>query len=144
MVWLPGLRISRGSGQGALGDILHPFHPLEVGILRPECRVECPGGREHNAVRHRQPQLGAGRGSLERQVIRQDGLRMLSQYAQQSGDQAAAEKYMKQYYEEMGADAARLMELRKSPCFAIYQGRPKGEVRVTTTSTAPNPVTNGK
>ena len=64
---------------------------------------------------------------IEREMILQQGLRMLSQLAQQSGDQALAEQRMKEYYEIVGSDPDRFNKLRESPCFEIYQARPTSQ-----------------
>ena len=63
--------------------------------------------------------------AIEREMIRQDGLRMLSQLARQSGNQALAEKYDREFLESMGSDPNRYKTLHESPCFSIYQARPK-------------------
>ncbi|MBI2817310.1 MAG: tetratricopeptide repeat protein [Acidobacteria bacterium] len=63
--------------------------------------------------------------AIEREMMHQDGLRMLSQLARQSGNQALAEKYDREFWESMGSDPNRYKTLRESPCFSIYQARPK-------------------
>lgn len=68
--------------------------------------------------------------TIEREAVQQDGLRFLSRIARDNGDQAAAEKYDKQYFESLGPDPDRYGKLRASPCFAIYKGRPAGELKV--------------
>ena len=65
--------------------------------------------------------------SIEREAILQQGLRMLSQIAQQSGDEALAEQRMKEYFEAFGSDPDRFNKLRQSPCFEIYQARPASQ-----------------
>ena len=67
--------------------------------------------------------------TIEKEAVRQDGLRLLSRIARQNGDQAEAEKYDKQYFESLGPDPERYGKLRNSPCFAIYQARPAGELK---------------
>lgn len=62
--------------------------------------------------------------AIEREVVLQDGLRLLGQLARQTGDTATAEKYEKQYAQSLGRDPNRYRALRSSPCFAIYQSRP--------------------
>jgi len=69
--------------------------------------------------------------TIEREAVQQDGLRMLSRIARDNGNQAAAEKYDKQYFESLGSDPDRYGNLRASPCFAIYKGRPAGELKVS-------------
>ena len=64
---------------------------------------------------------------IEREVVRQDGLRLLSQMARQSGNQALAEKYHKEYLGSFGPDPDRYAALRQSPCFEIYQARPTSQ-----------------
>ena len=64
---------------------------------------------------------------IEREAILQDGYRLLSQLAKATGDEQAAEKYMKQFFESLGSDHDRYGKLRTSPCFAIYQARPARE-----------------
>lgn len=63
--------------------------------------------------------------AIEREMIHQDGLRMLSQLARQSGNEELAEKYQREFLESMGSDPNRYNNLHESPCFAIYQARPK-------------------
>lgn len=65
--------------------------------------------------------------SIEREVILQDGLRLLSQIARQAGDEALAEARMKQFFETMGADPDRYNTIRQNPCFEIYQARPASQ-----------------
>ncbi len=62
---------------------------------------------------------------IEREVMQQEGLRLLSLVARESGDEALAEEYMKQFHESVGPDPERYGEVRNSPCFAIYKARPK-------------------
>jgi tetratricopeptide (TPR) repeat protein len=62
--------------------------------------------------------------SIEREAVMQDGLRLLSQVARQTGDTVAAEKYNTQFMELINQDPDRYGKLRASPCFAIYQARP--------------------
>jgi tetratricopeptide (TPR) repeat protein len=62
--------------------------------------------------------------SIEREVVLQDGLRLISQVARQVGDTATAEKYDQQFMELINQNPDRYGELRASPCFAIYQARP--------------------
>lgn len=61
--------------------------------------------------------------ALQREVVAQDGLRLLSWMAKEKGDDAAAEKYNKQFLESLGSDPDRYHKLRSSPCYAIYQAR---------------------
>ena len=62
---------------------------------------------------------------IEREVMQQDGLSLLSRVARETGDEALAEKYMKEFYESVGPDPERYEEVRASPCFAIYKAMPK-------------------
>jgi tetratricopeptide (TPR) repeat protein len=62
--------------------------------------------------------------SIEREAVMQDGLRLLSQVARQTGNAAAAEKYNARFIELINQDPDRYGKLRASPCFAIYQARP--------------------
>ena len=64
---------------------------------------------------------------IEREAVRQDGARLLEQIARQDGNTGLAEKYTKQYLEALGPDPDRYQALRASPCFAIYQARPRAE-----------------
>jgi len=66
--------------------------------------------------------------TIEKEAVRQDGLRMLSRIARQKGDRAAAEKYDKEFLEALGPDPDRYGQIRASQCFAIYQARPAGEL----------------
>ncbi len=66
--------------------------------------------------------------TIEKEAVRQDGLRMLSRIARQNGDDAAAKKYDQQFFESLGSDPDRYGTLRASQCFAIYQARPAGEL----------------
>lgn len=61
---------------------------------------------------------------IEREAVKQDGLRLLSRIAKDRGDAAAGEKYDRQFFETLGADPDRYGAIRSSPCFAIYVGRP--------------------
>ncbi len=61
--------------------------------------------------------------ALQREVVAQDGLRLLSWMAKENGDDATAATYNKQYYESLGSDPDRYNKLRSSPCYAIYQAR---------------------
>ena len=61
---------------------------------------------------------------IEREAILQDGYRLLSQLARATGDEAAAAKYDKLFFESIGPDPDRYGKLRASPCFAIYTARP--------------------
>ena len=61
---------------------------------------------------------------IEREAVAQDGLRLLSKIAEQSGDEAQAKKYMQEFFQSVGADPERYEAVRGSPCFAIYQARP--------------------
>ena len=63
----------------------------------------------------------------EREAVKQDGLRLLSRIARDRKDEAAAEKYDRQYFEAIGPDPDRYGAIRSSPCFAIYVGRPAKE-----------------
>ena len=65
--------------------------------------------------------------SVEREAVLQDGLRLLSQIARQSGDEALADERMKQFFESMGSDPDRYNTIRQSPCFEIYQARPASQ-----------------
>jgi hypothetical protein len=67
--------------------------------------------------------------TIEKEVVQEDGLRLLSRIAREKGDQAGAEKYDKQFFEAIGVDPDRYGKLRASPCFAIYQARPAGELK---------------
>ncbi|OFV96532.1 MAG: hypothetical protein A3F68_02670 [Acidobacteria bacterium RIFCSPLOWO2_12_FULL_54_10] len=69
--------------------------------------------------------------SIEREAVLQDGLRLMSQIAQQAGNSAQSEQYTKQYLELLGADPNRYQTVRQSPCFAIYMGRPVAENKTT-------------
>jgi tetratricopeptide (TPR) repeat protein len=62
--------------------------------------------------------------AIEREVIIQEGLRMLSQLTQQVGEQALHDKYAKQYADAAASAPHSFSELRASPCFAIYMSRP--------------------
>ena len=62
---------------------------------------------------------------IEREVMQQDGLRLLSRVARETGDEALAEQYMKEFYESVGPDPERYEVVRASPCFAIYKAMPK-------------------
>ena len=62
---------------------------------------------------------------IEREVMQQDGLRLLSRVAREIGDEALAEKYMKEFFESVGPDPDRYAVVRASPCFAIYKAMPK-------------------
>jgi len=61
---------------------------------------------------------------IEREAVSQDGLRLLSQIAKDSGDEAAAEEYNRRFFEAVGPDPDRYGALRASPCFEIYKARP--------------------
>jgi len=65
--------------------------------------------------------------SIQRDVVQQDGLRILSRIARDQGDQVAAQKYERQYMELVNTDPDRYESIKASPCFAIYQARPKRE-----------------
>ncbi len=62
---------------------------------------------------------------IEREVMQQDGLSLLSRVARETGDEALAEQYMKEFYESVGADPDRYEVVRASPCFAIYKAKRK-------------------
>ena len=62
---------------------------------------------------------------IEREVMQQDGLSLLSRVALETGDEALTEKYMKEFYESIGPDPDRYQVVRASPCFAIYKSMPK-------------------
>ena len=62
--------------------------------------------------------------AIERELVIQDGLRMLNQLAQQTGDKALQEKYSRLYAEAAAAAPHSASELRANPCFAIYMARP--------------------
>ena len=62
---------------------------------------------------------------IEREVMQQEGLRLLSLVARENGDEALAEEYMKQFFESVGQNPERYEEVRNSPCFAIYKAMPK-------------------
>jgi len=62
--------------------------------------------------------------AIEREVVLQDGLRLLSQVAEQAGNTEMAQKYMRELAEALGPDPERYAALRQSPCFEIYQARP--------------------
>ena len=66
--------------------------------------------------------------TIEKEAVRQDGLRMLSQLERDSGNEAAAEQYDKEYIQSLGPDPDRYKTLRESPCFAIYKAQPKGRL----------------
>ena len=61
---------------------------------------------------------------LEREVVAQEGLRLLSQIAKQKGDVETAERYNQQFMESVAADPDRYGALRASPCYALYKARP--------------------
>lgn len=61
---------------------------------------------------------------IEREAVGQDGLRLLSQIARDNGDEEAAERYNRQFFEAVGPDPDRYGALRASPCFEIYKARP--------------------
>ena len=61
---------------------------------------------------------------IEREVIKQDALRFLSQSAKQSGNAELAEKYNKEFFESLGPDPEKYQAMRESPCFAIYKAKP--------------------
>jgi tetratricopeptide (TPR) repeat protein len=61
---------------------------------------------------------------IEREAVAQDGLRLLSQIARDNGDEEAAEKYNRLFFEAVGPDPDRYGALRASPCFEIYKARP--------------------
>jgi len=61
---------------------------------------------------------------IEREAVSQDGLRLLSQIARDNGDEEAAERYNRQFFEAVGPDPDRYGALRASPCFEIYKARP--------------------
>jgi len=61
---------------------------------------------------------------IEREAVGQDGLRLLSQIARDNGDEEAAERYNKEFFESLGSDPDRYGALRASPCFEIYKARP--------------------
>jgi len=69
--------------------------------------------------------------SIEREAILQDGMRLLSQIARQSGDEALAEERMKQFYETLGSDPDRYNAIRQSPCFEIYRARPASQYQTS-------------
>ena len=62
---------------------------------------------------------------IEREFVRQDGLRLLSQVARELGDDALARKYTSQFFESIGPNRDRYQTLRQSPCFEIYRARPQ-------------------
>jgi tetratricopeptide (TPR) repeat protein len=62
--------------------------------------------------------------TIEREAVSQDGLRLLSQIAKDSGDEAKAEEYNKRFFEAVGPHPDRYGTLRSSPCFEIYKARP--------------------
>jgi tetratricopeptide (TPR) repeat protein len=62
--------------------------------------------------------------AIEREVIIQEALRILNQFAQQVGDPAMKEKYGKLYADAAAAAPHSYSELKASPCFAIYMARP--------------------
>ena len=74
--------------------------------------------------------------AIEREVIVQEGLRMLNHLAQQIGDPAMKEKYARQYADAAAAAPHSFSELKASPCFAIYMARPAPS-SLTSTGTAP-------
>jgi tetratricopeptide (TPR) repeat protein len=65
--------------------------------------------------------------TIEKEVVQQDGLRLLSRIAKGNGDEAAAKKYDRQFLDLINTDPDRYGKLRASPCFAIYQARPAGQ-----------------
>ena len=64
---------------------------------------------------------------IEREAILQDGYLLLRRAAEQGGDETAAKKYQRQFFESLGPDPDRYGTLRASPCFAIYKARPVQE-----------------
>ena len=64
---------------------------------------------------------------IEREAILQDGYLLLRRAAEQGGDEPAAKKYQRQFFESLGPDPDRYQTLRASPCFAIYKARPVSE-----------------
>ncbi|MBI4460914.1 MAG: tetratricopeptide repeat protein [Acidobacteria bacterium] len=65
--------------------------------------------------------------AIEREVMLQDALRLLSQLSQRTGQPDRARQYTKEYLEMLGSDPNRPQSLRQSPCFAIYKGRSASE-----------------
>ena len=62
-------------------------------------------------------------------VVSEIGHGLLVLIGVQNGDESAADKYDKQFFETLGPDPDRYGNLRASPCFAIYQARPAGELK---------------
>lgn len=64
---------------------------------------------------------------LERDVVAQDSLMMLSQAAQQAGDRELADRYKKQFTDTINVDPERYSQMRNSPCYALYKAQPSNK-----------------
>jgi tetratricopeptide (TPR) repeat protein len=74
--------------------------------------------------------------AIEREVIVQQALHMLSQLSQQIGETDLAEKYEREYADAAAAAPHSFSELKANPCFAIYMSRPAPSA-LTSTETVP-------
>lgn len=74
--------------------------------------------------------------AIEREVIVQQALQMLSQLAQEVGDKDLQEKYAREYAEAAASAPHSFSELKASPCFAIYMARP-APTRLSSAETVP-------
>ena len=115
------LELAKQSGEDRVrGRLLMNMGMAGLQLKKPEAMAFIQEGLEWYAGPN-----GKVYPDIEREVMQQDGLRLLSRVARETGDEALAEKYMKEFFESVGPDPDRYEVVRASPCFAIYKAMPK-------------------
>ena len=115
------LEVAKQSGEDRVrGRVLMNMGMAGLQLKKPEAMAFIQEGLEWYAGPN-----GKVYPDIEREVMQQDGLRLLSRVARETGDEALAEKYMKEFFESVGPDPDRYEVVRASPCFAIYKAMPK-------------------
>jgi tetratricopeptide (TPR) repeat protein len=97
---------------------------LNLGVLGMQLKQPEAAGYVQEAMEWYKGAGGEVYTPLEREVVAQEGLRLLSQIAKQTGDAAAAARYNQQFMDAVAADPDRYGALRASPCYALYKARP--------------------
>ncbi len=115
------LELAKQSGEDRVrGRVLMNLGMAGLQLKKPEAMAFIQEGLEWYAGPN-----GKVYPDIEREVMLQDGLRLLSRVARETGDEALAEKYMKEFFESVGPDPDRYEVVRASPCVAIYKAMPK-------------------